>query len=318
MYLFLQVPILAVQTKEGDTMALEIKYNGKTIATLEKGQTATIPCDGKKMATDIVVSISNSGGNDEIDTAGLYDAEDNLVASWDTLTNTYGLDVEKEYTGSTYETDTASPYYIFANSSELAAATKMIIPEGITKFGNYSFRKCSNLTTVTIPNSVTAIGNFAFADCTGLTDIVLPHSVTTIGSGAFARCSNLTVFEIPEGVTVIDGRVFSDCSSLSSISIPNSVSSIGASAFYRCRGLTAVKLPDGIVSIGMTAFQECSNLASIIIPGSISSIELSVFAKCTSLSDVYYKGNKEQWDAIDIGTGNEPLTNATIHYNYVE
>lgn len=46
------------QTKEGDAMALEIKYNGKVIATLEKGQTATIPCDGKEMATDIVVSIS--------------------------------------------------------------------------------------------------------------------------------------------------------------------------------------------------------------------------------------------------------------------
>lgn len=41
-------------------MALQIKYNGKTIATLEKGQTATIPCDGKKMATDLVVSISTS------------------------------------------------------------------------------------------------------------------------------------------------------------------------------------------------------------------------------------------------------------------
>jgi hypothetical protein len=52
--------LAVVLTKEGDIMALEIKYNGKTIAILEKGQTATIPCDGKKMATDIVVSISAS------------------------------------------------------------------------------------------------------------------------------------------------------------------------------------------------------------------------------------------------------------------
>jgi hypothetical protein len=33
------------------------------------------------------------------------------------------------------------------------------------------------------------------------------------------------------------------------------------------------------------------------------------------LNDVYYAGSKEEWKKISIGSYNEPLTNATIHYN---
>jgi len=30
---------------------------------------------------------------------------------------------------------------------------------------------------------------------------------------------------------------------------------------------------------------------------------------------VYYAGTQKQWNAIEIGEGNEDLTNATIHFN---
>lgn len=39
-----------------------IVYDGKCIASLEAGQTATLPCEGKKMATDIAVIAPKSGG----------------------------------------------------------------------------------------------------------------------------------------------------------------------------------------------------------------------------------------------------------------
>lgn len=42
-------------------MALEISYNGQVIATLSEGQTATIPCKGKKMLTNLVVSLVADG-----------------------------------------------------------------------------------------------------------------------------------------------------------------------------------------------------------------------------------------------------------------
>lgn len=34
---------------------VDIEYNGGTIATLDEGQTATLDCEGKKMATNVVV-----------------------------------------------------------------------------------------------------------------------------------------------------------------------------------------------------------------------------------------------------------------------
>jgi len=39
-----------------------------------------------------------------------------------------------------------------------------------------------------------------------------------------------------------------------------------------------------------------------------------VFWYCDSLTDVYYSGNEEEWNAISIGDDNGDLTNATIHY----
>ena len=33
-----------------------------------------------------------------------------------------------------------------------------------------------------------------------------------------------------------------------------------------------------------------------------------------NLSDVYYEGTAEQWDAIEIEPGNHPLEQAHIHY----
>ena len=47
--------------EETPTEAISITYNGETIATLEEGQTATLNCNGKKMATNIVVKFDTAG-----------------------------------------------------------------------------------------------------------------------------------------------------------------------------------------------------------------------------------------------------------------
>ena len=39
------------------------------------------------------------------------------------------------------------------------------------------------------------------------------------------------------------------------------------------------------------------------------------FAYCYKLSDVDYEGTQSQWNEIDVGTGNEVLSNAVIRYN---
>ena len=68
------------------------------------------------------------------------------------------------------------------------------------------------------------------------------------------------------------------------------VTAIEGSAFSYCSGLTSISIPDSIVQIGAYAFYEC-----------------------TGLTDVYYNGTQEQWNAIAIGEENALLTDATLH-----
>lgn len=78
--------------------------------------------------------------------------------------------------------------------------------------------------------------------------------------------------------------------------------------------LKDIKIPDNITSIGEWAFAYCSDLASVTIPDSVTSIGYAAFAYCRSLKAIYYKGNKEQWDSIFLGSnwnGRTPLK--TVH-----
>ena len=222
----------------------------------------------------------------------------------------------------------------------------------VTEIRLFAFSNCTSLTSVTIPDSVTSIGDFAFYRCSSLLSIVIPDSVTTIGEDAFYRCSSLasivvdganpsyqsidgnlytkngdmliqyaigktdTHFEIPDSVTTIDGYAFTGCTSLTSVTIPDSVTIIGERAFFECTSLTSIVIPNSVTTIGWQAFYECTSLTSIIIPDSVTSIDWRAFYNCTSLTDVYYTGSEADWQSISVGSDNEYLTSATIHYNY--
>ena len=161
-----------------------------------------------------------------------------------------------------------------------------IIPDSVTKIGDYAFSRCSSLSNIVIPDSVTDIGKCAFYFCSSLSNIVVPNSVISIGDCAFLRCSSLSNIVISDSVTSIGNGAFLGCSSLSNIVIPDSVTNIGNDAFSDCSSLSSIVIPDSVTDIGNDAFSHCSYLSNIVVPNSVISIGDRAFWDCSFLSNI--------------------------------
>ena len=149
--------------------------------------------------------------------------------------------------------------------------------------------------------------------------------LTISGTGAMANYSDscdspfhgdiLTVV-IEDGVTSIGDHAFHFREHITSVELPESLTAIGEYAFYECLSLGSVAIPGSVTRIGEMAFYECLSLQSVTIPVSVKDILPSAFGCCDSLNDVWYGGTEEQWNAITIEDGNDPLLRAEIHYDF--
>jgi hypothetical protein len=166
----------------------------------------------------------------------------------------------------TFEGDCSTPchniLYFCLNGQEL---TNLVIPNTVTKLGDYAFYGCTSITNVVVPNSVTKIGNYAFAGCSKLTSIVFPNSITEMGEGMFINCTELVDVNIPNQLTKIPDHTFAACFSIPSIEIPNSVTHIGYRAFDGCHSLNNVFIPSSVVEIDDLPFTSCRSLTKLSV-----------------------------------------------------
>ena len=189
------------------------------------------------------------------------------------------------------------------------------ICSGITRIGENTFYRCTNLTNIAIPDSVTSIGADAFYDCSNLESITIPNSVMSIEENAFCHTPwynnqsdglvyagkvlykykgympDNTDIIIHEGIISISSCAFENCSNLTNITIPDSVTSIGYGTFEDCTSLTSITIPDGVTIIGECEFNGCSSLRNITIPDSVTIIGDLAFAGCESLSNLKISNN---------------------------
>ncbi len=132
---------------------------------------------------------------------------------------------------------------------------EVILPTGITRIEENTFRGATSLSHVVLPHTLTYIGINAFYDCKSLGAINIPAGVTELPKSVFEGCKNLAVIELNDGLTTIGEYTFKKCNALTHIEMPPSLRTIGKNAFREC-GLISISLNEGLLSLGDHAWSD--------------------------------------------------------------
>lgn len=167
--------------------------------------------------------------------------------------------------------------YSTINNSNFAFykyVTAVTFSSDVKTISNASFYRCG-LKSIVLPEGIQKIRDWSFKYCTNLTGpLILPNSLTTMEGDDFYGCTGLTSLTLSESLTGIPDNCFYNCISMAGpLVIPNSVKSISGNAFYNCSGFTGdLIVPDSVKSIGKSVFHSCSGFDSITITGLTSNI----------------------------------------------
>lgn len=205
--------------------------------------------------------------------------------------------------------------------------TSVVLGENVASIGDYAFYNCSYIKSLSIGKGARNIGNYAFYGCKGLPSVTIPEGVTSIGECAFGFCEGLTSITIPESATNVGGSAFYYCTGLTQINWNaknvadfSSNSNVFDAAGQSGNGICVI-FGDNVETIPMYMFYSYyyrPKIISVTIGENVTSVGSNGFSSCSSLQDVYYNGTEEEWNDVKIGTYNDPLINATIHFNRIE
>ena len=109
----------------------------------------------------------------------------------------------------------------------------IVIGEGITHIGDYTFMNCWRVTSVTLPSTLRSIGKYAFSYCAAEA-ITLPSGLQEICDGAFAG-AKMTEIVVPASVTKLGAGAFKGCDRAKVIKVLGPVETLEPYTFFYCR-----------------------------------------------------------------------------------
>ena len=175
--------------------------------------------------------------------------------------------------------------------------TSVTFAEGnkLTTIENNAFRGCKALTNFVVPDTVTKLGNYAFSE-SGIKTITMSKGMTTLGSSAFAFCTELTAIEIFDGITKLDYYMFDGCTSLKTVILPNSITSFQTYVFRDCTSLEEISLPEKMTALDeggsswknsrtSYAFYGCTSLKTVHLNNVVKLADYAFYG-CTALENI--------------------------------
>ncbi|MBQ3735404.1 MAG: leucine-rich repeat domain-containing protein [Candidatus Methanomethylophilaceae archaeon] len=190
----------------------------------------------------------------------------------------------------------------------------VVINDGVTSVGDYSFYGYTALYSVSLPDSMVSAGLSPFDGCTNLTELTLPVSldpVTSNDAPAFAGCTNIQSVGFTRGTGIshnytVDGSGtycvktpwYLSRSKLTSVTLPGDITSVGDYMFFGCDRIASVTIPDTVTYIGIGAFSNCTGLRALTLPASVdavSSNDAPAFKECHSIETIGFTKGDGSW-----------------------
>ena len=230
---------------------------------------------------------------------------------------------------------------------------EVVFRNSIEKIDRMAFCLCTGLKTVTIGNTLEEIGDRAFCLCDSLTDVYfegnssewadlrypfdyndsldnvtvhygLPDLTGSFDSGVTWELygqSRLVIKgtgSIPDFESETDIPWYRYHGKVTSVEIGYGVDAIGDRTFSGMYNLKIITMPNTVTRIGDYAFEGCDWIKEIDLSAGLETIGNYAFADCIFLSRINFMGDMEGWKALEIGEGNEPLSEAFVYYRLTD
>lgn len=196
---------------------------------------------------------------------------------------------------------------------------ELVLPDSITKIGEWCCDGCSSLRRVTLPDELCypvnafppscrkeqrrnaeisfdpeflagarEIGPYAFAGMREVEEITIPESVTRIGEGAFQNIPSLKIIHLPRNLKTIERNAFAFLPELEEIDLPDAITEIPQGCFWNCGSLRHIKFPESLRLINRYAFRDCTALEQLRLPCGLISLVSGAFQGCSSLREIVF------------------------------
>lgn len=177
----------------------------------------------------------------------------------------------------------------------------LVIPEGVTSIGRYSFSNLVTVTTVSLPTTLKSVGEGAFVDCSSISSVKiydiekwcavefenLYSNPLYYGEHLMVNGSEFTTLKIDSGVSSINQYTFINCTSLETVEISKGVKTIGKAAFLGCSSIEKATIGLSVSTIGDEAFRNTTSMKEVIIGELVYQIGKCAFMGCSQLRYIY-------------------------------